>query len=78
MISNLLESRPFIKNTIRLNGVPRVTLDAPTFLVLTLLLRSVPPVRKVQEHRDAAVSQQLLLSDRQGGSGAMSDFAKRR
>lgn len=44
-------------------------------LAFDFTLRSVPPVRKGQEHRDAAVSQQLLLSGRQGGSGAMSDFA---
>ena len=68
----------YMKKTIRPNGVPCVALDAPTLLLLTFSLRSVPPVRKVQEHRDAAVSQQLLLSGRQGGSGAMSDFALRR
>ena len=49
-----------------------MALDAPTLLVLTLPLRSVLSVRKVQKPRDAAVSQQLLLSGRQGASGAMS------
>jgi len=47
-------------------------------LAFNVALRSVPPVRKGQEPRDAAVNQQLLLSGRQGGSGAMSDFALRR
>jgi len=41
------------KNTIPPNGVLRVALDAPPLLLLTLSLRSVPPVRKDQEHRDA-------------------------
>jgi hypothetical protein len=31
--------------------------EMPTYLLLVLTLRSVPPVRKGQEHRDAAVSQ---------------------
>lgn len=66
------------KNTIQPNGVLCVSLDTPTVLLLMLPLRSVPPVRKVQEYRDAAKSQQLLLLDRQGGIGAMSEFAIRR
>lgn len=36
----------FIKTTIQRNGVPRVALDMPTLLLLTLSLRSVPSVRE--------------------------------
>ncbi len=55
------------RNTIRPNDVPRMALGAPRILLLTLSLRSVPPVRKGQEHRDAACKPAALVIGPSGG-----------